>query len=212
MQPSPSPNGFRDDYVKANTPFLGKWLWVLFWLVIPGEIGSLLSEELFSSALHLPTIVGSVISMLTEIVYGIILLKFTMFNRNFRLSGICYIAAAVSGFVFLFFPGEGGSTASLWLTLPTMILSLIGVCHEYTGYSQLLADIQNPLSSKWEKLWKAYAITLIIGVASMLLAFIPILGLIAILAVMVATLVISILKLVYLYKTAQIFRHSIFVQ
>ena len=74
-------------------------------------------------------------------------------------------------------------------------------------HSKVLSGVYNELSEKWEVLWKWY-IGLFLGMFGCIIVMliIPVLGAIAILGYAIGTIVVSILKLVYLYRTAKIFR------
>ena len=74
-------------------------------------------------------------------------------------------------------------------------------------HSEVLSGDDNELSEKLEVLWKWY-IGLFLGMfrCIIVMLIISILGAIAILGCAIGTIVVSILKLVYLYRTAKIFR------
>ena len=71
----------------------------------------------------------------------------------------------------------------------------------------MLEPFDRELSEKWLKLWKyhIYAFGVLFG-AIFLLLLAPVLALIAVIGGAVAIIVIYILRLVYLYRTAQVFR------
>ena len=75
------------------------------------------------------------------------------------------------------------------------------------AHSAVLSGGDNELSEKWEVLWKLYS-GLFLGMLGCIIVMLilPILGAIAILGCAIGTVVVSILKLVYLYRTAKIFR------
>lgn len=75
------------------------------------------------------------------------------------------------------------------------------------AHSIVLTGVDNELSKKWEVLWKWY-IGLFLGMFGCIIVMLiaPVLGAIAILGCAIGTIVVSILKLVYLYHTAKIFR------
>ena len=75
------------------------------------------------------------------------------------------------------------------------------------AHSAVLSGVDNELSQKWEVLWKWY-IALLQGTFGCLFValILPILGAIAALGCSVGSIVVGILKLVYLYRTAKEFR------
>ena len=84
---------------------------------------------------------------------------------------------------------------------------MVGEYQEYMGHSELLWDVDVELSDKWHKLWKWYIgcfLALLASIVVILLS--PILGLLVTLAAAIGILVVLIVKLVYLYRTAMLFR------
>lgn len=191
-----------------NTPFLGKWLWLLFWLVVPGELAGLMSDKTVAGwfpALYLP---GQILSVLCVVAYGLILLKLSSKEDHYRTAGTCaLVAAAANALALCFSGGHHAETWTLLLSLPAAAVALYGEYHEYMGHSRVLSDADRELSGKWEILWKWYIGLFAALCVSVLVAFlIPVLGLLAALATAIGSFVVSILKLVYLYRTAQVFR------
>ena len=78
---------------------------------------------------------------------------------------------------------------------------------EFHGYADTLAGLDEDLAEKWRKLWKWTIGAMGVMIGSLLIILIaPILGLLLTLAGAVASIITSVLKLVYLYQTAQTFR------
>ena len=85
---------------------------------------------------------------------------------------------------------------------------MVGEYQEYMGHSELLWDVDVELSDKWRKLWKWYIGCFLVLLASIVVILLSlILGLLVTLAATIVLLVIMIVKLVYLYRTAMIFRN-----
>ena len=71
----------------------------------------------------------------------------------------------------------------------------------------MLAGVDNELSEKWEALWKwNLGLTLGIFGCIFLILIIPILAAIALIGTGIGMIVVGILELVYLYRTAKLFR------
>lgn len=190
-----------------SAEFLGKWLWLLFWLVIPGELGGLLSNESVTGGQSVLYAIGMVLTILTSLAYGWLLLKLQSESDRYRIAGICnLIAAAVSLLVAILF-GDNAPGWTLLITLPSGIVGLVGEYHEYMGHADVLEGVSNELSEQWRKLWKHYMYTFAALFGSIVLLLIaPVLGLIVFLAGAIALVVMSIRKLMYLYRTAKFFR------
>lgn len=198
----------RKAAIAKRAPVLGKWLWILFWLIIPGTIASIMTNETIVQAIPGLYFPGQVLNAVCSITYGAILLRLTTEESGYRTAGICsLIAGGVSVLVALI---SGPSETPAWtllLTLPAAIVAFVGEYNEYMAHAEVLIDVDRELSEKWRMLWKWY-IGLFGGMIGSLLVLIiiPLLGALAMLAAAVGVIVVSVLKLVYLYRTAQIFR------
>ena len=198
----------RKAAIAKRAPVLGKWLWIVFWLIIPSTIGSIMSNE--NTAKILPGLLmpGQIINAICSLTYGTILLKLGSEEDRYRTAGICaLIAGASSALAAMINGGSDGATWILIFTIPAAIVAIVGEYNEYMAHSAVLYGVDNELSEKWEVLWKWY-IGLFAGIfgSILLMLIIPVLGAIAVIGTTIGTVVVSILKLVYLYRTVKIFR------
>lgn len=198
----------RKAAIAKRAPVLGKWLWIIFWLVIPSSIGSIMAHE--TTAKILPGLVmpGQIINAICSLTYGAILLKLGSEEDRYRTAGICaLIAGGVSAVVAIITGTAEEATWTLLFTLPAAVVAMVGEYNEYMAHSAVLSGVDNELSEKWEVLWKWY-IGLFLGMIGCILLMLiaPVLGAIVILGCAIGTVVVGILKLVYLYRTAKIFR------
>ena len=117
------------------------------------------------------------------------------------------IAGAIGALTAIVNGGSEGAGWMLIFTIPAAIVALVGEYNEYMAHSAVLTGVDNVLSDKWEVLWKWY-IGLFLGVFGSILVMliIPVLGAIAVIGCTIGTVVVGILKLVYLYRTAKTFR------
>ena len=194
--------------IAKRAPVLGKWLWIIFWLIIPSTIGSIMAHETTAKILPGLFMPGQIINAICSLTYGAILLKLGSEEDRYRTAGICaLIAGASSALAAMINGGSEGATWILIFTIPAAIVAIVGEYNEYMAHSAVLSGVDNELSEKWEVLWKWY-IGLFLGMLGCIIVMliIPILGAIAILGCAIGTVVVSILKLVYLYRTAKIFR------
>lgn len=194
--------------IAKRAPVLGKWLWILFWLIIPNSIGSLMSNESTTSLFPGLYIPGLLTLAVCTLLYGAILLKLGTVEDRYRTAGICALIAGGASTAAAIINGiSDGAAWSLILTLPASVVSLVGENKEYSAHSAVLTGVDTDLSGKWERLWKWY-IGLFLGMFGCLLTMLiaPVLGTIALLGCVIGTIVVSIMKLVYLYRTAKIFR------
>ena len=198
----------RKTAIAKRAPVLGKWLWITFWLIIPSTIGNIMANENTAKLLPGLLIPGQIINAICALAYGAILLKLGSEEDRYRTAGICSLIAGVSSaLAAIINGGADGVTWILIFTIPAAIVAIVGEYNEYMAHSAVLSGVDNELSEKWEVLWKWY-IGLYLGIfgSILLMLIIPVLGAIAVLGTTIGTVVVSILKLVYLYRTAKIFR------
>lgn len=192
----------------ARAPVLGKWLWLLFWLIVPNTISGLLNQEFVTNALPWLRIPGSLLNTGCLLAYGLILLQLGSLEDGYRTAGICSLTAAAINLLIPFFTGSGETPPwTLILTLPAAAVALYGEYREFMAHSAVLVGVDNELSAKWEQLWKWYIGVFAALFGGLLVTFlIPILGLLVVMGSAIGMIVMSILKLVYLYRTAKLFR------
>lgn len=195
--------------IAQRAPLLGKWLWVLFWLFIPSNIASLMTNENIAGLIPGIYQIGGFLSAACTVAYGVILIQLTSVEVRYRTAGICYLVGGVVQILAACISaGVQIPAVVTLLALPSGIVALVAMYQEFTAHSQVLLGVDHDLSEKWTTLWKwnigVYAALIGIVVLSLL---IPILGVLLLIAAAIAMIVVSILKLVYLYRTACIFRN-----
>jgi len=176
---------------------LRRWLGILFWLIIPSVIGTLMSQAGSSLAL-----VGSVITGMVSLAYGLILLRLSKVESIYLKAGVLYFVSMGLSFLIVL-----ESSFTLLITIPAVIISLFAMYYEFCGHSCVLAGVNNALSKKWDQLWK-WTIRVFIGViVGFLLVFIsPVSAGIALIITTIGLIVVNIVRLVYLYQTARSFK------
>lgn len=194
--------------IAARAPVLGKWLWILFWMVIPNSIAAIMANQNLAGFVPAIYLAGQILNAACSFVYGFILLRLADEEERYRTAGICtLIGGAVS--VLLTFVASGQMPVwMLLLSIPAAIVSFVGMYFEYTAHSEVLTGVDNNLAEKWTMLWKWHIGTLCAMLGGVLVtAIVPILGLLVVLAAGLGGIVVAILRLVYLYRTANIFRN-----
>ena len=191
----------------TNAPLLGKWLWPLFWMVIPGMIGNVMSNESVTALFPAVGTVGEVLGILVSLVYGVFLWQLRTVSRGYRTAALCGFAGVGFGGLMLVL-GMSQENALWWLlALPMLAVEFFGMYREYNAHADVLAGLDDDLSEKWRKLWK-WMIGLYLGLFACLLVALlsAVLGLLVMLADVIGLAVVGILRLVYLYRTAKLFR------
>jgi len=201
--------------VAKRAAVLGKWIWIIFWLNILLNVASGMTNQIVVTLLPQLYLPGEILTTLSYIASGVIFLILSPEESRYKTAGICTLVAGVweaitvvaaNGFSF----SNPVLTAPDWvsvLNIPVAIVLIVNVRNEFKAHSAVLTGIDVGLSANWSKLWTWYCGTLVVSLASVLLS--PLFGALSaiiVLAASLATTVISIIRLVYLYQTAKVFR------
>ena len=193
---------YRREQTARNAPVLGKWLWVLFWLVIPSTIGDLLTQEFVTKVVPGTYLVGILLKDAVMVVYSLILLKMGDRVSRYRTAGIC-------GLVYCGISLSMSSVLStLLLTVPGIFMAMVFEYQEYTAHSDALTGVDYRLSNRWSALWKwnlaAYG-AMVVGIV-LVVFMLSLFGAVLLLLAEIGVIVLDVLKLVYLYQSARFFR------
>lgn len=193
--------------IDRNAQLLGKWLWVLFWLIIPSAIGSLMTNDTILTLFPQLEVPGQIINILCSVAYMVILLKISPVERDYRTAGICHMVGVVMATLVLVL--IDAFLAVSILALPMVIVSIVAEYYEMHAHAAVLYGVDDELAAKWLKLWRWNLYTYGAMIVSLLLMIVvAMLGLLVLMAAMIALIVVSICKLVYLYRTAKLFREK----
>ena len=197
---------------REDAAVLAGRLWPLLWLVVPGTIAGFLSDEALSA--HWPDLasLGEILGILCSVVYGLLLLSLAKVNGGYRAAGACTLFVVAAGVIVQVLGGSGDPhnverSIALILTFLSGVAALVGEYTECTSHAEVLEPVDLELSGKWRRLWKWYIGTYLGSVGSIVVVMIfgP-LGLLVMLASIIGMMVVAILKLVYLWRTARAFR------
>ena len=195
----------EQEIIARRAPFLGKWLWILFWLVVPSEISGIMTMDKVVEAFPLLRVPGLVLGITCSLVYSLILLRISSEHESYRLAGSIGIGSTLLE-VFMLVLGSTGGLVFL-ISLIKIVVGFLMTYHEYKAHGESVYPVDADLSECWEKLWKwkLYSIAGLAG--SVILTIISrFLGVVLLFASIIFMLVISVFKLIYLYQTAQAFR------
>ena len=182
----------------------GKWYQSLFWLLIVCTVARTISNGEGDGRLY--TLLWFV-NILATVVYGAVLLKMEHFSAHFRMAGFCKAASAVVGVlssaVSYFLDGSLLVTLIILVVIASAAVDIAGEYQEFAGHAEFVHDRDVILSEKWLRLRQWY-VGMLAGFAGgtvcSALLFLP--GVIAMLACGIGLVVVSILKIVYVYRMA----------
>lgn len=185
----------RAEQAARRAPLMAKWLRVMFWLVIAAGVMELIWEPL---------------GVVCSLAYVWALLQLKDEDSGYRTAAVCKAVAALVSLVIVLI--SGGGEAPNWtlvLSLPAAVVRAVGTYSEYMAHSCIVGYVDTELSVRWEKLWK----WMVLSVATMLGSavvglLIPALGLLGIFAAAIAALVVCVMEMVALYRSAEAFKRQ----
>lgn len=83
----------RKAVIAQQAPILGKWLWIMFWLIIPSTMGGLMAGKTSVNTLPGLYFAGQIIAAICLIAYGVILIKLSSEETRYKIAGICGMIA-----------------------------------------------------------------------------------------------------------------------
>ena len=191
---------------KSRALILGRWLWVLFWVNVAVTIAALMKNNYALNISPHLYLAGQILSVSCLIACGVIVLKLSLADFRYHTAGICYFVVAAAR-VLEVFSDEVADGQLIWaiiIAIPAAIIGLVGTYNEFHAHSEVLSGVNNTLSEKWLLLWKWYLGCTIAMVGSTIL--VPFWSTALLLVSSIGVLIIGIIQLVYLYRTANVFR------
>lgn len=187
--------------INKQAPILGKWLRVLFWLVLVQTVADVLQQDFVQNWLPWLKVTGDVIYITCSLAYGLIMIRMASVTMCYRTAGACYIVSILMTLMEYLLPDDSGLIVVL--SLVSMPVALVARYNEYMGHSYALEDIDNDLSATWAGLWKWF-----IGLyAAMFVSIIfSAFGILLLVLVLLGLLVLGIYATVLLYRTAKLFK------
>ena len=199
----------KQQIAQKRAVVLGKWLWIVFWLRIANEINSIFGSNLLGSLSLVLGLVSSIVALAISIAIVAIYLKLGDQDSGYRTGAICMLVASVMNVAMTLFSGAiDGTGLSILISIPITVAGLLGQYKIYMAHSVMLTEVDDELSEKWAKLWKWYIILFAVTLGSVVITFLAaLLGILLALVGAVGTLVVGIMEIVYLYKTAKAFQN-----
>ena len=190
----------------VNVPLLAKWTNILFWLIIVSIVAKFLTSENVTNAVPVLAFTGQILNIAATAAYGVVLMKIASESMHYRNSAICCFITAVISVAVIPISDDTESFIAISVVIVSVVINMIGVYYELMGHADVLRDVDRTLSDKWFKLWKWYVGTFFGMIGGTVLAvIIPLIGMIIVLASTIGTFVVSIVKIVYIYKMSKVF-------
>lgn len=204
----------RRKWMNENAPVLGKWLWVLFWLVIPDVVANIMTNENVVALAPGLRVSGELLSLLCGLVYAFILWQLREVEGRYHAAALGFLVSAIAGGAATAVTWGEGSLGLGFLALALLVLAmagnLYGTYQEYNAHAAVLEGLDDGLAENWRRLWK-WEIGFLLGLFGCILLMMisAVLGLLALIAVLIGIVAVGILKLVYLWRMAKLFQEYI---
>ncbi len=187
--------------------FLAPLLRILFWLIIPIVISGYMTNETLVTLVPAIRLPGQVLSFICTATYAVILLKLAKMSSHYRIAGIGGLAAAVTGVLYEIIPADVNVVLLVIILLVNTVCTVVREYMEYKGHAAVLQPIAADLSGRWDQLRKWYVGTTCASfIGSALILIGTAMGIFILLAGLTGLIVVSIIKLVYLYRTGSVFK------
>lgn len=180
---------------------LAKWSLVVFWLMIAGMAVGLVS--------YIPAVakVGKLISPVIGlgVCYGYLRMKDA--EEGFAAVAGMELAVLVISYAGNFL--REGRVPAFFLNLATIVVGTVLIWKRYAAFRDAMSGISGEYSEKWENQWLLLKIGLFVLLGCTVLAFIPVISILALLCLLVGVgilLFVLIREFVYLYQTAIVCR------
>lgn len=187
----------KDAELARQAPFFGKWIWYLFVISIANNVAGVLFGERMARA-------EEIITLVFLFAYGAVLLKMAKEETRYRMAGLCAVVSGVINAVGTLTLGENTGWFLLF-AVPAAVIGLYGEYQENHAHADAVEEFDHDLAVKWRKLWTWTALAMgatIFGILTLLI----VIGVFIAIAAAVAMIVVAIMKIVYLYRTAKLFR------
>ncbi len=199
----------KEALIERRAPFLGKWIWILFWLIVPQVIANFITSDFMVRLAPTLEKVGQMGRFFCMISYVLILFLISKEHKNYVFAAVLRLVNLSMNLLHLFV-GIEDVYVLIMLGGVQMAVMLISEYHEYKAHAELVMVVDGNLSGQWDNFWKWNRYSCIGFIVSLFLVFlIPSLGGLMMLASLIGILVAGVKKLVCLYRTAQAFRARI---
>ena len=191
--------------IVSRAPLMAKWLWVMFWANIAHIIINFIKIE--SSVVY--TTIQNILIAICSLVICLSLFKMRGEDERYGRAALFQLLPLVTNLIPALVMDSYNTLAwiSVLVSLIAAVLTLLATYNEFHAHSCIVGGLDSELGDRWQKLW----VWQIIGIAgtfvSLLLTVLAAgLGAVLVLIVAIYVLVIQIIYLVTLYRSAKAYR------
>ncbi|MBQ5918951.1 MAG: hypothetical protein IIW92_10360 [Lachnospiraceae bacterium] len=197
----------RRDKMSKIAPVLAIWINILLWINLPSFIGGLLNNQEVAKVSPPLSLLGVLLILGSQLAYGLILMKIALADKRYKLAGIFLLISLAVTILVMFIPANAAVLIQA-VNLVATVISVVSIYYEIMAHAEVLRGIDNLLGRKWLALWKWTLISLALSLASgfVMLAVANLAALMVLVAAIIS-LVVTVLKIKYLYDTAKVFKN-----
>ena len=191
--------------IVSRAPLMAKWLMTMFWANIAHIIINLIKIE--SSVVY--TTIQNILIAICSLVICLSLFKMRSEDERYGRAALFQLIPLVINLVPTLVMDSYNTLVwlSVLVSLIAAVLSLFATYNEFHAHSCIVGGLDSELGDRWQKLW----VWQIIGIAGtfvslLLTALAAGLGAVLVLIVAIYVLVIQIIYLVTLYRSAKAYR------
>ena len=197
----------RRDKMSKIAPVLAIWINILLWINLPSFIGGLLNNQEVAKVSPPLSLLGVLLILGSQLAYGLILMKIALADKRYKLAGIFLLISLAVTILVLFIPANAAVLIQA-VNLVATVISVVSIYYEIMAHAEVLRGIDNLLGRKWLALWKWTLISLALSLASgFVMLAVANLAALMVLATAIISLVVTVLKIKYLYDTAKVFKN-----
>ena len=191
--------------IVGRAPLMAKWLWVMFWANIAHIIINFIKIE--SSVVY--TTIQNILIAVCVLLICLSLFKMRGEDERYGRAALFQLIPLVINLIPTLVMDSYNTLVwlSVLVSLIAAVLTLLATYNEFHAHSCIVGGLDSELGDRWQKLW----VWQIIGIAgtfvSLLLTVLAAgLGAVLVLIVAIYVLVIQIIYLVTLYRSAKVYR------
>ena len=191
--------------IVSRAPLMAKWLWVMFWANIAHIIINFIKIE--SSVVY--TTIQNILIAVCVLLICLSLFKMRGEDERYGRAALFQLIPLVINLIPTLVMDSYNTLVwlSVLVSLIAAVLTLLTTYNEFHAHSCIVGGLDSELGDRWQKLW----VWQIIGIAgtfvSLLLTVLAVgLGAVLVLIVAIYVLVIQIIYLVTLYRSAKAYR------
>lgn len=196
----------RKIFSAERNGFLGRWLWILFLLFIPGMIAGVMDSEAFSSAAPAFGTAGKVLNFICSAASASVLMILSRESECYRNAAMATALGASASLSLLVTQQAMGDDMTLLMSVVIMIVLLYGTNQEFMGHAEITERQFHTLSLNWEMLWKWTFGSYVMMAGGTLLSIVMPVAVILVMLSAIAMVAVGIWEIILLYRTARAFR------